>query len=371
MRIDGIWNRRLTCAFALVVLAALSARPAAAAVGYLITVDTSSVSGTSGFLDFQFNPGSASTQSATAQILNFTSDGILVGVPQINGNVAGVLPGTTTFMNSSALNEYFQQFTYGAKVSFVVLLSGPALDSPNGTATSGSSFGVGLYDSAQNPILTNQGAASGFVAEIDVNLDGTTTPTAFPNVNGGPSVASTSPFSPVSPDFLQVRYAANLNSGDSVVDITNTGTSGASLCANVYTFDPAEELISCCTCSVTPNGLQSLSVRNSLLSNTLTAAIPTSAVIKIVASTGTCNASAVDAAALASGLRAWGTTIHPLPTSPASYGVTETPFSFASLSPAELAHLTQFCGFIQADASGFGICKGCAAGGLGATPSAK
>jgi hypothetical protein len=171
-------------------------------------------------------------------------------------------------------------------------------------------------------------------------------------------------------DAFLVRYAANLNIGDSVVDITNTGTSGGNLCANVYTFDPAEELISCCTCSVTPNGLQSLSVRNSLISNTLTAAIPTSVVIKIIASTGaTCNASAVTAAALAPGLRAWGTTIHALPTTPATYGVTETGFSPGGLVATELAHVTSFCGFIQADASGFGICKGCAAGGLGATPA--
>src|SRR5271155_1661054 len=106
-------------------------------------------------------------------------------------------------------------------------------------------------------------------------------------------------------DAFLVRYAANLNIGDSVVNVTNTGTSGGNLCANVYTFDPAEELISCCTCSVTPNGLQSLSVRNSLISNTLTAAVPTSVVIKIVASTGAvCNASAI--AGLAHGLAVWG-----------------------------------------------------------------
>ena len=45
-------------------------------------------------------------------------------------------------------------------------------------------------------------------------------------------------------DTYQVRYAANLNIGDSFVDITNTGASGANLCANLYTFDPAEELVS-------------------------------------------------------------------------------------------------------------------------------
>jgi uncharacterized repeat protein (TIGR01451 family) len=171
-------------------------------------------------------------------------------------------------------------------------------------------------------------------------------------------------------DAFQVSYAANLSIGDSEVDITNTGTSGGNLCANVYAFDPAEELISCCTCSVTPNGLQSLSVRNSLISNTLTAAIPTSIVIKILVSTGgVCNASAVTMSTLLPGLRAWDATLHALPTTPTTFGVTETPFSNSILSDTELSHITSFCGFIQADASGFGICKGCAAGGLGATPT--
>lgn len=171
---------------------------------------------------------------------------------------------------------------------------------------------------------------------------------------------------------FQVRYAANLNIGDSYVNITNTGASGggSSICANLYTFDPAEELISCCTCSVTPNGLQSLSVLKSLVSNPLTPAIPTSVVIKIVSSSGACNASAV--AALAPGLAAWGTTLH-LNSSTAvpSYFGTETAFTPASLSAAELAHITSFCGFIQANGSGFGICKGCAAGGLGASTSVE
>src|SRR5277367_4963365 len=160
-------------------------------------------------------------------------------------------------------------------------------------------------------------------------------------------------------DVFQVRYAANLNVGDSFVDFTNTGATvvngvSSNLCANIYTFDPAEELISCCTCSVTPNGLQSLSVRNSLISNTLTAAVPTSVVIKIVASTGVCNASAI--VGLAHGLAAWGTTLHQnTSTATASYGVSEAAFTLATLSAAELAHVTSFCGFIQADASGFGI----------------
>jgi len=172
-------------------------------------------------------------------------------------------------------------------------------------------------------------------------------------------------------DTFQVRYASNLNIGDSYVDFTNTGATVAAgvtrnLCMNVYTFDPGEELISCCACSVTPDGLQSLSVLNSLVSNPLTPSIPTSVVIKVVAtSDATCNAAT--ATALAHGALIWGTTLHQnTSTASPSYALTEGAFSFADLSAAEFAHITTFCGFIQSDGSGFGICKGCAAGGLGA-----
>src|SRR5580704_11954419 len=92
---------------------------------------------------------------------------------------------------------------------------------------------------------------------------------------------------------FQVRYAANLNVGDSVVDITNTGATGNNICVNVYTFAPDEQEISCCTCQVTPDGLASLSVKNSLINNTLTGVVPTAVVIKLVATRQTtCNAAA-------------------------------------------------------------------------------
>ena len=51
-----------------------------------------------------------------------------------------------------------------------------------------------------------------------------------------------------------------------------------------YVFDPQEEEIGCCACLVTPNGLNSLSVKSDLISNNLTPAVPTSVVIKLVAS---------------------------------------------------------------------------------------
>ena len=175
-------------------------------------------------------------------------------------------------------------------------------------------------------------------------------------------------------DTFQVRYASNLNIGDSVINITNAGTqntvTGAltNICANVYTFSPDEQLISCCSCVVTPNALVSLSANSDLVSNTLTPAHPTSIVVKILATAGTgCNASSAPVANLATGLRAWGTTLHAAPTTPVTYQVTETAFSPAGLSAGELARITSFCGFIQANGSGFGICRSCRLGGLGAS----
>src|SRR5580698_9596639 len=93
----------------------------------------------------------------------------------------------------------------------------------------------------------------------------------------------------------QIGYAANLNIGDSEVNLSNDGSQGGfinatpfktegNICVNVYTFDPAEEEIACCACLVTPNGLNALSVKSDLASNPLTPAIPTSEVIKLLAS---------------------------------------------------------------------------------------
>src|SRR6185295_18053556 len=94
---------------------------------------------------------------------------------------------------------------------------------------------------------------------------------------------------------FQIRYASNLTVGDSVVNITNTGANGNNLwgpgfggpagniCVNVYAFSPDEQMISCCSCLITPNGLISLSVVNDLISNTLTGVRPNSVVVKLVA----------------------------------------------------------------------------------------
>jgi hypothetical protein len=196
---------------------------------------------------------------------------------------------------------------------------------------------------------------------------------------------------------FQVRYASNLAVGDSVVNLTNDGAASTTdglmsaglgfqqdgqLCANIYAYSPDEQLVSCCSCNVTPNGLNSLSAKNDLASNTLTPIIPSALVIKIVTTPGGSACTATSAATIPTsastlsgtayrGLMVWGTTIHALPVTPGTpattYGVTETAFSQGTPSDAELSRMKNLCAFIRANGSGYGICKSCKIGGLGAS----
>jgi hypothetical protein len=110
--------------------------------------------------------------------------------------------------------------------------------------------------------------------------------------------------------------------------------------------------------------------------------------VKVVTTAGpTCNASNPTAATLAAGLRAWGTKPHfpgfactqkgqingscvciaaPGSTNLVQLCLTETAFALPGINSAQLSRLTSFCGFIQANGSGFGICRSCRLGGQGA-----
>ena len=163
--------------------------PAQAAILYSVTVDTSLLpNGTTGNLNFQFNPGGAS-QEASASLTSFSTDGTLIGLPALLGNVSGALPATVTFDNGSALNDYFQGFTFGSSFSFLLTFYGPAIDAPNGTATSGTTFGVALYDDlGTTPLLTLD--PFGFAALAEINLNGSVSLTMYaPDGSNNPVVS--------------------------------------------------------------------------------------------------------------------------------------------------------------------------------------
>jgi len=169
--------RRSSVLFASLVFSATSLA-FASPITYDVSVNTNTILGTTGSLDFQFNPGPLVSQSASLQILNFTSDGTLAGVPTLTGDVSGTLPATLTFDNGTAFNDYFDGFTFGTAITFKLSLFGPALSSPDGTSTSGSTFAFSMFSDTAGTIPTlTADTTNGFAFTADVNLDGSTTVT--------------------------------------------------------------------------------------------------------------------------------------------------------------------------------------------------
>jgi len=161
---------------------------------YDVTVNTSSISGTAGSLDFNFNPGPFGTQSASLQLLNFMSNGTLAGGPTLTGDVAVTMPATLTFDNGTGFNDYFEGFTFGTTLSFDASLYGPALSAPDGVSTSGSTFAFSMFSDAAGtvPTLTTD-TTDGFAFTVGVNLDGTTTVTNFSSQTAVAPVTTSTP----------------------------------------------------------------------------------------------------------------------------------------------------------------------------------
>ncbi len=110
--------------------------------------------------------------------MNFASDGTLAGGASTFGDVSGgPLPSTLTFDNGGAFNDYFEGFTFGSMLTFDITLFGPALSTPNGTASSGSAFGFSLFSDPAGTIAALTTDPTGLAFRIDIQLNGTTTAT--------------------------------------------------------------------------------------------------------------------------------------------------------------------------------------------------
>ena len=169
--------------FAMAV-AFLAAMPGAAfgSITYLVTANTSSVSGQMGYLDLQLEPGPATTNLVTANVNNFMSDGALVGSAQTMGNAIGQLPGALTFDNANTGSDYFQGVTFGNTESFDVTLNGPT---PAGGEPS--AFNISFYGADQVTSILSTDTVAG---QILINGDGSTSTVTIPATPGGTSVVS-------------------------------------------------------------------------------------------------------------------------------------------------------------------------------------
>jgi hypothetical protein len=179
-------RRHFTLAGLLLAFLAVGKPALAGSVSYNVSVDTSTLSGQSGFVDFQFNPGPGAL-AATAALSVFATDGSLQGSPQLTGAVAGTLPGPVTLTNSTQFNDYFEGITFGTTITYDLTLSG---DGVGGSAPSGSALGMSLFDSTgTNPLLTTD--PNGTVVTVNVNPDGSTSPETFPQSPNDSTPAAT------------------------------------------------------------------------------------------------------------------------------------------------------------------------------------
>jgi len=155
---------------------------------------------------------------------------------------------------------------------------------------------------------------------------------------------------PAVADTLKVDYFSNANTSgapDGTVHIVNPGTTYETLCADIYVFDDSQEMSECCSCSLSPNSIRTISVNTDLTSNPLTGKILSHGALKVVSST--CGDPAKIAATPT--LRSWATHIQN-----SNFSITEGESQDAGLSSGETAALDKECSAIELDGSGSGIC---------------
>jgi hypothetical protein len=139
-----------------------------------------------------------------------------------------------------------------------------------------------------------------------------------------------------------------VNDGDASTS-QSEGRPNGNLWASIYVFDDSQEMLECCNCFISADGLLSEWVNTELLGNPLTGKVNHRGVIKVISSTNpdpTNNH-------LKAGLRGWQT--HIQVASP--YAVTETPLADSNLVSAEQVALQESCSFAITLGSGSGTCS--------------
>jgi hypothetical protein len=147
-----------------------------------------------------------------------------------------------------------------------------------------------------------------------------------------------------------------INDGDRTTSPTPSPLNGY-MYPSIYVFDDSQELLECCGCYVSADGILSESVNVDLTSNPLTGRVPARGVIKVISN----SYGNVTSNLLKAGIRGWMTHVQlPAPTLPGSpgqpYPITETPLADSNLVSAEQTALESSCSFLMTLGSGQGVC---------------
>ena len=163
-----------------VLLFSIMAGQAAAATVFHVNVDTSSLAGTTGYLDIQFNPGQALAPAASADLSGFSGDAVLLSGATLDGGASGNLPGTLHFNNTTPFNALLQPVNFGNAFSFDAAFSGNFLTSGGNIGTT---FSLALLD-ASNATLKSIDI-DGRLLRFELAPGGQVTPSTYASDNMG------------------------------------------------------------------------------------------------------------------------------------------------------------------------------------------
>jgi hypothetical protein len=148
------------------------ASPAQAApVVYSVSIDTAAFSGQTGFLDLQLNPGGPAAQSMTATVSNLAAGtgGSFPAAPpvQLDGAASGSVASGFSISNTDPFNAALVPVEFGSVLSFLVQLSGDAIDNPDPGSLVGTTFSFGVLGDNLTPLLEAPGSF-GEAGSIDI-----------------------------------------------------------------------------------------------------------------------------------------------------------------------------------------------------------
>jgi len=143
---------------------------------------------------------------------------------------------------------------------------------------------------------------------------------------------------------------------DTNLRISDPDASAPNICALIYVFDQNQQLVECCGCLVSADGLRTLSWQNDLMGNPLTGVKSTAGTVSLVAadhaSNPYCHASVISPSG---SLVSWSTSV--AAAGNGSYSVQEASATSSPLTAAQISALQAQCYFVEVLGSGQGICS--------------
>jgi hypothetical protein len=284
--------------------------------------------------------------SSAPNVLTIKSSGVAAGVAIGTASVAATSGSVSAVVNLSVSAPALSSLSL-AQTSPTLPLGGTLQLSVTGTFSDGSTQDVTqqVAWNLDNPAIATI-SATGLVSGLQIGTSGIEA-----SLNGV-QVSDTLTVQPL----LTVSYFDATSNVDSTIRVTNPAITGQDLCTMVYVFDQDQQMSECCGCTISQDGLLTLSLNKNLLANPLTGVKSKSGTVLMVAADKASNTGCDPTSATPAGMViAWAT--HLPQSASGLMSSSEEPLSNSPLSPTLSSALQAQCSFVQQLGSGQGICS--------------